>query len=343
MKIRNLKQFLNYLEQQGYSLIGPQITGNQILIDKFSAQDFDIKALSRQPFYSFKKYLIPSQETLFLSSKNNQFKSRYQQLKLALFGMSILDLRALALWRQVFEKDIYFQERFKNTLIIGCGPAPKSEIQFQIWQPQYEEDILEHVQFDIFIMKRNNNFQVYTGTRAGQKLLDGFGYQNYQHIQFTGIIKEEGVSQEMLEIKTKLEKMKPTDPLWQELGRKCIECGKCTIVCPTCFCFDIFDKTRIDKDNNQVQINADRERCWTSCFYQEFSEIAGGHKFLNTTAEKIYFWYYHKFVRIPKELSIPGCAGCGRCTKVCPVGIDICQVLERIKGKKEVKECKLSI
>lgn len=74
-----------------------------------------------------------------------------------------------------------------------------------------------------------------------------------------------------------------------------------------------------------------RKQCWTSCFYQEFSEIAGGYKFLDNTAKRIYNWYYHKFVRIPEEYSFSGCVGCGRCIKVCPAGINIREELEKIK------------
>lgn len=124
--------------------------------------------------------------------------------------------------------------------------------------------------------------------------------------------------------KNKMAKTNPADKLWQDLGRRCIECGQCTIACPTCFCFRIDDQAGPEAGSGQ------RKKVWDSCFYAEFSELAGGLKFLKTTAERIHFWYYHKFVRIPEEYDLPGCVGCNRCSEVCPAGIEIKKVLARL-------------
>ncbi|MFN3301635.1 MAG: 4Fe-4S dicluster domain-containing protein [Patescibacteria group bacterium] len=323
MTRRKLDKLIIYLKKIGYQIYGPTKENNEILIKQIKKPS-QLLLDNRLPLYSFKEFFLPPNEVLFYY-KNNNFQENLFQKSLALFGLSVFDLKALLLFRQVFEKDFYFQERFKNILIIGFGPSPFINGQFKIWRRKYEEDVLEHLQFDLFLIKRGKDYQVFTGTRLGQKILDKFGYQNYEHIQFTGYLKEEGLEPYFIEIKEKIKKMTPNHPFWQELAQRCIECGKCSIVCPTCFCFDIKDEL-ISKNKGK------RIRYWTSCFYHNFSEIAGGKKFLNTTAERIYFWYYHKFVRLLDEYSFPGCVGCGRCSQVCPVGIDVIKNLQRIKN-----------
>ena len=335
-----LRKFINWLGKEGYSIIGPVKESKQISI-KGITRPKELDLSNRLPLYSFKKYLIPPKEILF-EYAGQQFKSQLVSKKQALFGMSIFDLKALLLYNHVFEKDPYYQARRQNTLIIGQVRMPPPQFpSFQIWQEKYEEDVLEHLQFDIFLgSQRKNgkgiNFRIYTGTRIGQEILESFGYKNYEHIQFAGPIKEEGVEPQILEVREKMSKYF-NPKIWEKLGKICIECGKCSLVCPTCFCFDMKDEPDLKKSQGV------RTRRWTTCFYEDFSEIAGGHKFLATTSEKIHNWYWHKFVRIPDEYSFPGCVGCSRCSMVCPAGIDICKVLSSIRGRKkgEPEVCKI--
>jgi len=341
-----LQKFIIFLQKQKYSTFGPFEEEGIIKIKSIS-EPKKFKLLGKLSFYSFKKFFLPSKEILFEYEKNHSIKNREIIKKQALFGLSVFDLNALALYNNVFEKDYYYQQKRKNTLVIGQSIMLSDEKVFQNWEEKYEEDILEHLRFDIFLgiinypkiqtcqpffLKQNDlksqkvRYKVFTGTIIGQKILDEFGYKNYEHIQFAGPIKEEGGNLEMIKIKDAMKKNYKAE-IWEELGKRCIECGKCSLVCPTCFCFDINDCALLGKNKGQ------REQCWASCFYQEFSEIAGGYKFLDSTVKKIYNWYYHKFVRIPEEYGFPGCVGCGRCIKVCPAGIDIREVLKAIKQK----------
>jgi ferredoxin len=104
-------------------------------------------------------------------------------------------------------------------------------------------------------------------------------------------------------------------PHWVELGERCLACGSCTNVCPTCFCFDVYDQ--IDMALEQ----GERWRKWDSCQLDLFASVAGGENFREHRAER----QRHRFMRKGRYLFEKyehlGCVGCGRCARACLVDI----------------------
>lgn len=104
-------------------------------------------------------------------------------------------------------------------------------------------------------------------------------------------------------------------PQWAAVGDRCLTCGSCTLVCPTCFCTTVEDRT-------DVHGHAERWRVWDTCFSVDFSRLASGP--VRTSAAARYrHWITHKLAAWVDQFGESGCVGCGRCTTWCPVGIDI--------------------
>lgn len=363
--------FASYLTKN-YQVFAPQEENGQILIKELKDPKGAVLD-SRPPFYSWKKFFVPEGECLFEYSNSSVTPPlssppyKGGDGGVVLFGLNILDLKSVLLYDQVFSNDPYYQERRKNLLIVAHNLVPDAENNLA--GVQYDQEKLKHLPFDIFLElstlrgqaplggltptkknkllasqnnKKKNIIKIFTGSTKGKEILEKFGYKDFEHIEFESPLREDASGSKMNAFRDKL-KNHHNPKIWEELGKICLDCGKCAIICPTCFCFRIDDQPELQKNSGV------RNRCWDSCFYEEFSEVtggparnatrqqlrsygrvAGGYKFLKTTADRIHFWYYHKFARIPDEFGITGCVGCHRCHDVCPVGIDIKEVAEKI-------------
>jgi sulfhydrogenase subunit beta (sulfur reductase) len=117
--------------------------------------------------------------------------------------------------------------------------------------------------------------------------------------------------------------------VWEELGQKCLSCGACSMVCPTCYCFDVADEVDLGTRSGL------RHRSWDSCLFESHALVAGGENFREHRSSRIKFRYYHKQRGFVAEYGRPSCVGCGRCIAGCPAKIDIIQVIEKLRGEKD--------
>jgi len=106
------------------------------------------------------------------------------------------------------------------------------------------------------------------------------------------------------------------DPRWAEVAERCLACANCTLVCPTCFCTSVTQRSDLDT------LDTIAERSWDSCFSGDFAKVAGGN-FRSRRQDRYRQWLTHKFATWLDQFGSFGCVGCGRCITWCPVGIDI--------------------
>ena len=114
-------------------------------------------------------------------------------------------------------------------------------------------------------------------------------------------------------------------PRWNEVAERCLSCGNCTMVCPTCFCTTVEDVTDLTGDQ------AEHRRVWDSCFTTDFSYIHGG-SVRKSVKSRYRQWMTHKLATWYDQFDTSGCVGCGRCIAWCPVGIDITEEVGAIRA-----------
>jgi sulfhydrogenase subunit beta (sulfur reductase) len=114
-------------------------------------------------------------------------------------------------------------------------------------------------------------------------------------------------------------------PRWDEVSERCLTCGNCTMVCPTCFCTTVEDGSDLSGET------AERTRRWDSCFTMDFSYIHGG-SVRATSRSRYRQWMTHKLATWIDQFGTSGCVGCGRCITWCPVAIDITEEVAAIRA-----------
>lgn len=111
-------------------------------------------------------------------------------------------------------------------------------------------------------------------------------------------------------------------PVWEEIGARCLSCGNCTNVCPTCYCFDVKDESNLDLKTGR------RIRVWDSCQNETFARVAGGENFREKRSDRKRHRFYRKFKYPVERHSRYFCTGCGRCTRTCMAKISLIETLE---------------
>jgi ferredoxin len=357
----DLQELIDALVRRGYSVIGPVVDQQAIVLGEIESaaqlpagwleeQDGGVYRLVRgsdAAFFghttgpqSWKKYLHPPRRRLWRARRDGAALSivpeEDEPPRFAFLGVRSCDLAAIAIQDRTFLEDHVVNPSYRDRragafiIAINCsraggtcfcvsmGTGPKAEAGFDLALTELIEG-------------KRHDFLIEAGSAAGSELLDELPCRDaaaadrqLADATVARAAAEMGRALDTDDIKALLQG-NLRHPRWEEVAGRCLTCGNCTMVCPTCFCTTVEDHS--DLEGNE----AERWLRWDSCFTLDFSYLVGG-SVRHSARSRYRQWMTHKLADWHDEFGTSGCVGCGRCIAWCPVGIDITEETAAIRA-----------
>ncbi len=280
------------------------------------------------PASPWKRWLLPEQRLVVRvrTTTNEPIVEEPDEARpaLAFVGMLACDLAALGRLDVVFEHDEGYQARRNQLLIISVACTAPAANCFCVsagtgpWPGPGADIVLRELD--------DGTLLATAVTDVGAELLDEIGpLPEADPAEFDAAEQRiargaERQSRRLDPTAIAAAAASPEDPGWDAVAERCLTCGNCTFVCPTCFCTSMVDSSSLDGTEFQ------RSQRWDSCFSLDFAHVHGGS--VRTSAASRYRqWYLHKLVTWHDQFGESGCVGCGRCITWCPTGIDITEAI----------------
>ena len=195
---------------------------------------------------------------------------------------------------------------------------------------------------DLFFTELDDSFIVHVNTGLGEEIIEKtrlFIPNDQEHLNKLEAVREkkreifkEEVNVRHKDLVTLFNDKAFESKVWEDLDKRCVACGNCTAVCPTCYCFDILDNINLDLNTG------DRTRRWDSCQTEPFAKVAGGENFRKTRGMRQRHRYFRKFKYPAERYSRYFCTGCGRCTRTCMAKISLKETVNALAAEQKYKK-----
>ena len=319
--------------QKDFAVFTPSRESGVAKMEEWNGEDIGFLDWYRNTVIPPKANFLPNMEKMFGFSKctgsYNLEKPATDKEKQLIFGIRPCDARAIAIIDMNFEdgyQDHYYVGRRKNGILIGLGCTNPCESCFCTSlgiNPGESKDV------DLMLTDIGDELLIEEITDKGKALLaecsvleeanpaDEASAQDAKKTVYSKVTRK--IDTEIIN-----KKMAPSfenHEFWEKVAAKCISCGICTFLCPTCYCFDINDE--------QFQGDGARYRNWDCCSFPTYTQMPAENP-REDKWRRVRQKVYHKYEFYPTLFDVIACTGCGRCIRLCPVNWDISQVLSNL-------------
>ncbi len=357
-----LQDLLQELQNDKMRTIGPQAKDGAIVYDDIrhidqlpwgirdrqSPGQYQLEPTEEQKAFGFsngpeaiKPLLFKPSETVWKVKRSSEGKLVFEPRPaaaepVAILGAKACDLAAMRIQDKVFmegaHQDEHYSQRRQSLFIIAVNCSYASDNCFCLSAGTGPE--VRH-SYDLLLTEIEQGFLIESGSETGEgylKRLPALSATAEQIKQAKAVPKQTAAMQKKRIPKDNSRELKDVlfnqleHPRWQEVAQRCLSCGNCTSVCPTCFCSSHEEKPSLDGQESE------HEKRWGSCFSADHS-LLGGRPLRDSTEKRYKQWLTHKVGSWWEQFDSSGCVGCGRCVSWCPVGIDLTEELAVISGE----------
>jgi len=286
-----------------------------------------------------KKFLWPSRQTLYAYSLKGDPapEAVIEHEPTVLFGVHPCDVTAIQTTDAAFGKDIadpHYLARRADTAIVGidCGGPCDDQSSFCLDMGS----LYPEAGYDVMLTDLGDAYFLDIKTEKGQAIAEAANAKpasKADHTARTTFTEKKRASfhnKLPCEVKYLPEILDASyDSLvWEAIARRCFSCGSCNTVCPTCYCFDVYDDVAMDLSKGC------RVRRYDSCQLDPFATVAGGENFREHRWSRLRHRMFRKGKYIVEQTGKSGCVGCGRCERACVAAISIRETFTQIAGSR---------
>jgi len=303
-------------------------------VRSFDEMDLDYT----QSYSSIKNFFLPFKEEMSrFEFKNGDWEQHieYRVNPRVLVGVRACDINALNILDKVFMEGTfpspYYISRRKNTFIIGMDHLPEPDCFCESMNQHHPRE-----GFNLYCSDIGDKYYLsILSSKAFSflkqvKIADPAGKDNKKYIERRKLIKKSFKTHvEVSGLPSYLD-IEFESPIWKKWGDKCLSCGTCAMVCPTCYCHGI--RETIEPGLKTAR----KERLLHSCNLIDFSEVAGGHNFRPRREDRLKYRYYHQYRGFAENGDMQICVGCNRCGRACLTKINPKDVINDLRQESGV-------